>query len=503
MGGVINIITKQPVKPITGDVGVFYGTYGTTGGSLNLDANNVKNGKGFYWAVDGFIRQSNGYIIMPDSLRDSTDVKTYANEYSASFLGGYSFKKNNSLELEYDFSDETLGQGKRIYEPDGNYDHTTDHFIQARYKAAFGNVKVSAIGFLKLEDYDNQRESLKSSGAYVLYNTDTHSGDKGIWCNLSFPVAKKQTFTVGIDSKLGVSNSSNIYRTSTDTINNNGKMNYYGLFVQDDFPVIKNKINAIVGLRYDYVLFYNGVLNIKSPSATTDYMLPYLENYSNKNWQALSPKGGVLFDISNSLSSYISVSRGFRSSTLSDLCTTGDVNKGFKIANPNLKPEYISNAEIGFTWNCKKKLTVEPVIFYSIGKDFQYFVGTGDSIYTTKSQEQPIIQRENIGKVEIYGAELSVNYLLYKHITLFANYTYNHSVIKNFNVEGYVAEDLTGKVLTDVPLHQLYSGFIFENKYVNTSITYTYKSSTWADDQNTFKVAGCFFIRCKDFTSVC
>lgn len=490
MGGVVNIITKQPSTPFKGDVGIFYGTYSTTGGSINLSANKIKNDKGFYCNFNGFMRLSDGYIIMPDSLKDSTDVKTYSKEYNASILAGYSFKKDNSIELDYNFSDETKGLGKKIYEPDGNYDYTLDHFLQVKYRATFGKVKVSATAFFKLEDYNNQRESIKSSGAYVLYNTTTTSGDGGIWCNASFPLLKKQNITVGFDSKSGVSNSSDVYRTSTDTVNNKGNMNYYGLFVQDDFPIIKNKIKAIVGLRYDYVAFYNGDLSINDPSATTSFMIPYLTSYSDKNWQALSPKGGILFNISNNLSSYISFSRGFRTSTLGDLVLTSSVNKGFKIANPELRPEYLSNAEIGINWNYEKKLTVVPVIFYSIGRDFQYFVGTGDSIYTTKTNPQPIIRRQNIGKVEFYGAELYINYIFNKHLTLFGNYSYNHSVIKSFDVEGYVAEDLTGKIITNVPLHQVYSGFIFKNKYINAGFTYKYKSSEWADDQNTFKIAG-------------
>ena len=488
MGGVVNIITKHPSKPFKGDAGVFYGTYNTTGGSINLNANNLKNDKGFYWNIDGFMRESNGYILMPDSLRDSTDVKTYLREYNAMIRTGYSINKNNSLEIEYDFSDETRGQGKKIYEPDGNYDYYLDHFVQARYRGAFGNAKISAVAFFKSEDYSNQRESQKSNGTYVLFNTASYSDDKGLWCNITFPVAKKHTITTGIDSKLGYFNSDDVYHTSTDTIGYTGNLDFYGLFIQDDFPVVKDKIKVIAGVRYDDVNFYNADLSIKEPSATTEFMIPYLKTYDKKNWQALSPKAGILFDIRNNLTSYISASRGFRSSTLSDLVRTGDVNKGFKLANPYLLPEYISNIEAGFTWDRKKQLTIEPVIFYSIGKDFQYFVGTGDSIYTTKTKKQPVIKRENIGKVEMYGAELGVNFIYNKNLTIFGEYTFNHSVIKKFEVTGYVAKDLNGKFLIDVPMHQVYGGFIYKSKIANLSLTYKYKSSTWVEDENLTKV---------------
>ena len=497
MGGVINIITKTPARPFSGSVEAFYGTYATSGGSLDLKANNVKNGKGFYWNVDGFMRESNGYILEPDSLRDSTDIKTYSREYNGNFLLGYAFNKKQKLELEYSYSDDTKGQGVKIYESNGNYDHTVDHFLQGRYKASFGKVNVSAIAFFKLEDYDNQKESIKSSGAYILYNTATNSGDGGLWCNASVPLAKKHLLTFGFDSKLGATNSSDVYHTSTDTVSNKGIMNFYGLFVQDDFPVIKDRIKAIIGLRYDNVLFYNGDISIKEPSATTAFMTPYLKSYDTKNWQALSPKAGILFDISKSLSSYISYSQGFRSSTVSDLVLTADVNKGFKIANPLLKPEYLNSLELGFSWDHKNKLTVEPDIFYSIGKDFQYFVGTGDSIYTNKTKKEPIIERQNIGKVEIYGAEIAVNYDMNKYLTLFGNYAYNYSVIKSFDVVGFVAQDLTGKYIIDVSPHQAYAGFIFKSRIANLSMICKYKGPTWADDQNTQQVKGYSLVNAK------
>ncbi len=487
MGGVVNIITKRPDKPFKGDACVFYGTYNTYGASLNLSSSNIKNDKGFYFDLDGFLRKSDGYIIMPDSLKDSTDVKTYLKEYDLMFSTGYSFNKNNNIEIEYDFSDETTGLGVKIYEPDGNYDHNMDHFIQARYKGVLGEAKISAVAFFKSEDYDNQKESIKSNGNYIFYNTDSYSDDKGVWLNVTIPVGFGHQLTAGFDSKFGKTKSSDVYHTSTDTINYRGNMDFYGLFLQDDFPLISNKIKAIIGLRYDFVNTYNGDLEIEAPSATTDFMMPYVKGYAYRSWQALSPKAGILFDIRKNLTSYISASKGFRSSTLSDLYRTGDVNKGFKLANPLLEPEYINNIETGCTWSPLKKLTAEAVLFYSTGRDFQYFVGTGDSIYTTKTKKQPVIKRENIGKVEMYGVELGVNYNYNQNLTFFGNYTYNHSIIKSFDVFDYIAKDLKGKYLISVPEHQVFSGLIFKSRFVNISLTYKYKGYMWADDENTVK----------------
>ncbi len=489
MDGVINIITKHPAKPFTGDVSAFYGTYNTYGGNINLSGSTIKNDKGFYWLADGFIRRSDGYVLQPDSTADSTSAKTYLKDNDASLRAGYSFNKNNNLELQADLSNETLGVGKKIYESDGSYDNTLYQFWQAHYHGLVGKLRISASAFYKIEYDYSQRESIKQSGAYTLFNNHTTSSDEGIWCNASLPIKANQLITFGFDSKLGKTTYADIYRTSTDTVNYKGNLNYYGLFVQDDIDIFKDRLKAIAGLRYDLVNFYNANFYIADPSGFTSYMLPYLQPLSKKTWDALSPKAGLLYKITGNTSAYINVSRGFRSATLNDLCQTGDVNKGFKIANPNLQPEYLNNIETGAMIQLKK-LDIEPTLFYSIGQDFQYFLGTGDSLYTTKTKEEAVIERENIKKVEIYGAELSVNYTVNNHISLFATYAYNHSQIKKVDTSIINSAELTGKILTNVPMHNTYSGVEYKSKLFALSLTYRYTSSNWYDDENTVKIAG-------------
>jgi iron complex outermembrane receptor protein len=489
MGGVINIITRHPSEHFKVEGGAFYGTFNTYGGSLNLSGSNIKNNKGFYWMADGFIRRSDGYILYPDSIKDSTDAKTYLIDNDASLRAGYSFNKNNNLEIEYDISDQTMGGGKKYFEELGSFDYSFYQFWQARYNGLIGKVKINASAFFKNEFDNSQKESIKQSGAYTLLNTYTNSDDKGIWCNASVPFRTNQEITFGFDSKLGEQTASDVYRTSSDTVTYKGRLDYYGLFVQDDLDIIKNKLKSIVGLRYDLVNFYNADVNIDAPSATTLFMLPYMKPLNNKSWTALSPKAGLLYKFSDSLSAYFNVSRGFRSGTLSDMCKTGDVNKGFKIANPDLKPEYLNNAEIGTVIRIRK-LEMEPVLFYSIGKDFQYFVGTGDSLYTTKTKKQPVIERENIDKVEVYGIELAANYTFNKHFSIFANYYYNHSQIKKFDTTIFVSKDLTNKFLVNVPMHHIYSGVLYKSTLFHLSLMYKFTSSMWDDDLNTIKVKG-------------
>ena len=70
-------------------------------------------------------------------------------------------------------------------------------------------------------------------------------------------------------------------------------------------------------------------------------------------------------------------------------------------------------------------------------------------------------------------------------------------------MEGYIAKDLTGKYIIDVPPYQVFSGFMFKSRIVNFSATYKYKGETWADDENTIKVDAYSLIDAKNIQKIC
>jgi len=99
----------------------------------------------------------------------------------------------------------------------------------------------------------------------------------------------------------------------------------------------------------------------------------------------------------------------------------------------------------------------------------------------------PIYQAKNISKVEIFGAEADINVALTNNLKAFGNYTYNHSQIKEYiaNLE-QGDKDLSGKFLTDVPMHKFSLGLSFQNKYVNISSSVKYTGERWLNDENKY-----------------
>jgi len=137
MAGVISITTKKPVKKIQGNVGLFGGTYKTFGGEFNLSGTSVKNSKGLSWGINSFYRQGDGYILVPEDVRDSTDVKAALKEYNIAGNLAYNFNKNHKLEVGVHTYNDYRSQGRKVYEELGDYISVNTQFFRANYEGTF------------------------------------------------------------------------------------------------------------------------------------------------------------------------------------------------------------------------------------------------------------------------------------------------------------------------------------------------------------------------------
>ncbi len=489
MAGVINIITKRPMEKLSGSAGFSYGSFNTFGGRVSLGTRSGKGDKRYaYGLLNASTRQSDGYIMTPEELRDSTDVEMNVREYNVGLKGGYVFQPDHVIEGEYNFSYDRRGNGSQIFEPSGNYNEYHTHYARLRYSRKTAKTELSVNGFFKQEKYSKLNESMKSNGLYYFLQTDAITRDYGLWCSWSARLGQHQELTVGADAKYGNTSNLDYYHTSYDTIRYNGRMGFYGLFVQDMLSLCRDRLVISAGLRGDLINFEGADFHIYSPGLTTAFMADYQGDFRDTLWFALSPRVGVAWNFSASKSVYLSWSRGFRSGTLSDMCKTGDVNKGFKLANPGLSPESLDNFEVGSRLRFGGKFTLEPGVYLSLGHDFQYFVGTGDSLYTTGSKLKPMIRRENIGEVMIYGAELKSLYQPNAHWEFLLNYSYSHSSVTLYQLGTYIGKDLTGMSLIEVPDHILFGRVQWRNRFVTTVLGARYYSAEWVDDENTLRM---------------
>jgi len=263
-------------------------------------------------------------------------------------------------------------------------------------------------------------------------------------------------------------------------------MSTYALFAQDELSLLNNKIRILAGLRFDLARFYEGSFRIENPSLETEFMMGYqVPAMPTQNWNAFSPRLSAQYRWNESGRVYTLYSHGFRPSVLDDLCRSGRIKGGFKIANPYIKPEFLNNYETGFDLNPTLKSSISGSIYYSRGKDFQYYVSNGQTI-DMGFGDRPIFVRANISNVEIYGAEAEIRYDIFPSLSVFTNYAYTHSVILNYTkIAVNDTIDLAGKFMTDIPKNIFTVGFNWTTKFVNSSLYAHYNSSMYINDQNT------------------
>ncbi len=487
MGGAINIITKKPTKNFQGKVSANYGTYNTIGGQLYLSGKlNPEAEKGFYWNLNSFYRQSDGYITASEAeqLANPYIAESDLMEWGTSAKLGYDINPTSNIELGLLYYDDDRATGERVYQPEGNNrEHDTYH-LKAKYSGNKNKTQWNVSVFYLNEDYKRISEWMKDD--YTFYKVLSNRIDFGVLSTLSYDL-DKHIITVGIDLKQGSVDAIDEYFTSTDIVYNRGKMNTFGLFIQDEIHLFDDKIKIVAGLRFDYANFFDGGFEIEAPTSETTFMLNYHnENLSEDNWNALSPKLSLQYKFNNNYRIYVNYARGFRPPVLDDMCRSGRIRGGFKVSDPSLQPEYLNNFELGADTRLLDRLRTSLSAYYSLGNDFMYYVNTGDSIQFSYGP-RPIIKASNISEVEIYGFEFEVNYRFLENIILNTNYAYAHSQITNYeplNMDDPI--DLTNKYLADVPNHMATATLQWQNKIVNAGITAKYTGKRWVNDTNQY-----------------
>jgi len=483
MAGVVNIITARDPGLFRARLKTSYGTYNTFGGSASASGANIEDGKGLFWSVNSFYRKGDGYYPVAESLRDSLDAKTYLEETGASVRLGYQFSSKSSLEAEYNYYWDKRGDGTFITEPGGSFNQYPSHFARLRYQTAVKHWQINANGFYQLENYRRQNETIKKqTGKYTLYETDSKRIDAGIWLTAALLMKQGRRLTTGLDVKSGSVNAFDIYYTSTDILTNKGEMDMGAAFVQYEMPLSGTKLNFETGLRLDAARFHGGGFSIQDPTAFSAFMTEYPSEFSDTTWLAASPRLALLYNPSSRLKTYLSYAHGFRAPMLDDMCRNGNITKGFKKANPMLGPENLNNFEAGYSTGLVSTFKIAQSIFLSTGSEFQYFIANGDSVYTGGNNLKPVMQRQNISNVLIYGTEISMTWQPATSIFMFTNYAWNHSEIRSS--ENSNGANLEGKMLMEVPEHQASAGLEWRYKWFMAGATVAYTGKLFADDDN-------------------
>lgn len=479
MTGAINLITRNAGEKASADLELFAAENNTYGFSLRAStANKIK--KPVFW-ISLSAMQGDGYYLDPLDERNEYSSKAFIKQINAYLKSSYAFSENERIEMTFLGSLFKCGLGTQVYEEEGKYDEYKTWMGSARYYLNKAKASYKIISFLNYEDYFNQNESVNSYGDYRLIYNPTKKIDAGLWTTAKYNFDNGSELLTGIDYKFAIEDGENLYLTASDEIYFYGMHNFAAVFTQYSKKFGENNILQL-GLRYDFGQYSNGEIYVVNPTTNSDFLIPYLGNHDSNNWNSLSPKIAFKHIFSDKFNVYTSISKGFMPPSIDDMTRSGKIRKGIKIANPFLLPEVLYNLEGGMQWKVKK-FTIEPSIYYSIAENMIYQVWTGDSVDIFNSDPQPMIQKRNVSKGTVIGAELSVKYQAEKWLTCQIGYSFNESKIKEHQAEEG-DDDLTGLYMAEVPKHLFFSDARFRYKNFRFTIEYRYTDHMFSDDLN-------------------
>ncbi len=413
MGGVINIITKQPTNTKTGFLDISLGNYNQRRITAGIKTPLVKD-KLFFGASilsnkrDGFYTNDftqssydnqNGFsgnyflkYILSSRWDINLNFKQLANENQGPFplvFGAedalnnpYRLNQNStttmkdktsntSLSIRYagtgfNFSSQTAyQQNYRYYTTpiDGDFSPIDAISIINNYGNNWNNNKVLTQDFKFSSNYTNSKFKW-TAGAFLFYQ--------------DAPV--KQATRFGIDANLMMIGDSLFSIINTSTTIKKG----FAVYGQATYA-LSDKLNMSFGLRNDYENQTQSILGEYQRDPSPDLYTTTADTLGRTNFNAFSPKISLDYQVNNNSLWYGNYSRGFRAGGLSPLSSDP--------SQPPLLgylPEYSNNFETGIKNNwLNNKLILNVALFYTKVTDAQVpSLVLPDAITITKNTGQ-------------------------------------------------------------------------------------------------------------------
>ncbi|OWY19244.1 TonB-dependent receptor [Sphingobacteriales bacterium UPWRP_1] len=195
-----------------------------------------------------------------------------------------------------------------------------------------------------------------------------------------------------------------------------------GLYLTNQHRMADGKLIASAGLRYSLV-------QLKAKFESKEFFpFPYSE--ANQTNNALNGNLGLVWLPAPTWKISLLGSTGFRAPNVDDLGKLFDSQPGTVfVPNPNLKPEYAWNAELGITKNLFGKLQLETTAFYTLLNN-----AIGAAPFTFNNQDtieydgvqSAVFAQVNNSSAYVTGVNAAMLFDVTNFLSLFAsvNYTY-------------------------------------------------------------------------------
>ncbi|HEX5154388.1 MAG TPA: TonB-dependent receptor [Parafilimonas sp.] len=461
MGGVINIITKQPSNITNGFAEINIGNHDQQRYTLGLRTPLIKDK--LFLGVAGVYNKRDGFYTNK-YYDDSYDkLHTFTGNYYLKYLPANDWSitlnvmnqenRNNgpfplSGTVEEAFAspyvieqnavakmiDNTLDASLTVYHSGAAFNFTSLSAWQHNYRYYNNPLDgdFSALDAVTIiNDYGSKWNNVKVFTQEFRLTSPANTASPFKWTTGVYffhqNIPNKQATHFGKDAGLlGVPDTD--FATINTSKGNNTGIAAYG---QISYSITK-KLDLVGGLRYDYE---NKKLNVEGEYAKDDgpsfVTLP--DTAASVDFSALSPKLGLNYAAAENSNVFVTYSRGYRTGGLTQLSSDP--------SQPPLypyKPEYSNNIEAGIKNNFwQDKLQLNFTAFYTLVDDAQVpTLILPDAITVTK----------NTGKLNSKGIEVELATKPVKGLQIDYNFGYTDAVYKSLKIaQNGETVDMNGK----------------------------------------------------------
>lgn len=194
----------------------------------------------------------------------------------------------------------------------------------------------------------------------------------------------------------------------------------YALYLTNQYKP-SEKITLQAGARYNQYA-------LEADFDTTFYPFPFVNAESSNG--ALTGSIGAVALLAKNLTVNLTLATGFRSPNVDDMGKVFDSGDGIVVVpNPDLKAEYVYNAEAGLAWVIDEVVKVDLTGYVTrldnamVRRDFT-LNGLDSLLYDGQMSKVQALQ--NAAKADIWGVEAGVEVMLPAGFTLSSNINYQH-----------------------------------------------------------------------------
>lgn len=412
MGGAINVVTKRPEKPFAADAGV-----GVASGDTTTAYANVGTRQGHWYLQGGVSYVDRNYFNL------SGDFKPTAIQDSGRRLNSYLSDK------KYNF--------KIGWQPSGGDEYAFSYCKQEGEKGNppyVGSDPSEKVRYWQWPQWDkesfyfNSRTALGAESYaklrlyYDKYDNSLFGYDDATYSTQDRPYAFQSWYnddTVGGSLEMGTTRvRQNELKAALHYKQDRHKEHdlgeplqtmrdaYYAAGLEDTIT-LGERWSIRAGASYEWQI----ALEAQDYNGSTG-----MSAFPTHDASAFNPQAGVFYDTSDDSTLYATIARKSRFATLKDRYS---YRFGTALPNPWLAPERATNYDLGYKM-AAERISLEGAVFFSEVSDYIQSVTIVDPSDPTSSLQQ----NQNIGEVQLFGAEADAAIRFTRRLDGGLGYTY-------------------------------------------------------------------------------